>query len=116
MPLFLLARRARSLRDLIDRTPRPFKTPAAGESSQAIAKPENSEDRPGQYFDPGEKEDQGDQPVGERKLRRGILHGLGLHELPRGFARSNGPMPTVERPVLGARRRGLPDGNDALLR
>ena len=61
----------------------------------------------------GEKEDQSDQPVGKCELRRGILHEL--HELPRGFARSNGPMPTVERPVLGARRRGLPDGNDALL-
>ncbi len=51
---------------------------------------------------------------GEKELRRGILHEL--HELPRGFALSNGPMPTVERPVLGARRRGLPDGNDALLK
>ena len=39
---------AQSLRGgLIDRTPIPLKTPATGESSQVIAKLENSEDRPG---------------------------------------------------------------------
>ena len=72
-----------------------FKTPAADESSRAIAKPENSEDRPGL-----------DILFCALLLVHSLIHNYdGQRQRPR----------MLRRLLVGARRRGLPDGNDALL-